>query len=87
MKKRVSSGSCIIIFEEFDEYAGKEIIVKGERVSGGFHFNGQSLMWLIPDEMGRKRMMPVDEGVRNKLIEYITREGLKQDFKLVLWSK
>ena len=36
MKITVSSGSCRILFEDADKFAGKEIHIKGERITMAF---------------------------------------------------
>lgn len=52
MKISRSSGTCLIAFENKDQFAGKELLLEGERIQGGFQFNG-NLIWLIPDEAGK----------------------------------
>ena len=81
MKKTVSSGSCIILFEDNDNFAGKEVFMEGERISKGFCISPESISWLVFNEdRGMRQTKEIDDDMKEALLEYIIAEGAKQGF-------
>ena len=86
MKKEISSDSCCIFFEEGSAYAGKAVLISGERDSKGFLFNRHPMYWVIVDSEGSRRLYPVEDHEKDDLVAFVIEEGIKQNYYFAPWS-
>jgi hypothetical protein len=88
MKVTNYSGSCRILFEQKDKYAGKEVRIEGENSSDGFFISRKSLQWLISNsENNSVKVKEMDDSEKEKVITYLVDEGKKQGFVFGLFSQ
>jgi 3,4-dihydroxy-2-butanone 4-phosphate synthase len=85
MKISRSKGTCTILFEDNDEFAGKKLYMEGEMISKGFQFTPQTLQWMTYDAEGFFELELIDESAKSGLIPYIIDEAKKQDISLEIW--
>jgi len=82
----ISSDSCCIYFEEGSAYAGKAVMLNGERISKGFLLNLKPMSWVVMESDGFEHLYPVNDDEKDALITHIIEDGLKQNYSFKLWS-
>jgi len=88
MVLRIGYIACTATFEQGEKYEGKILHIQGEYVPmiKEFHFNRSDLFWKVYIDKRTVDTTPVEEHLKDELIELVQSEALKKGKKLLLWK-
>lgn len=88
MNIMVGHGACTVTFEQGEKYEGKILLIQGEYAPmiKEFDFNRSDMFWEVEIDKRTVDTTPVEEHLKDELIELIQTEALKQGEKLLLWK-